>query len=134
MANDATEVELLVRDVITHLGLPFTVLSVNASPTGWNIVVRAGTGGMVRFTLVGGRPTSMRIAIQERLEAEPHGNDIWLIGSNPRLAGTTITADDYYPDTFHMIKRADNTMTIADLCDAANRCAHAFVSKANWVY
>jgi hypothetical protein len=67
---NATEVELLVRDVITHLGLPFTVLSVNASPTGWNIVVRAGTGGMVRFTLVGGRPTSMRIAIQERLEAE----------------------------------------------------------------
>ena len=67
---NATEVELLVRGVITHLGLPFTVLSVNASPTGWNIVVRAGTGGVVRFTLVGGRPISKRTAIQERLEAE----------------------------------------------------------------
>ena len=67
---NATEVELLVRGVITHLGLPFTVLSVNASPTGWNIVVRAGTGGVVRFTLIGGRPISMRTAIQERLEAE----------------------------------------------------------------
>ena len=66
---NATEIELLVRDVITHQGLPFTVLSVNASPTGWNIVVRAGTGGIVRFTLIGGRPVSMRTAIQERLEA-----------------------------------------------------------------
>jgi hypothetical protein len=67
---NATEVELLVRGVITHLGLPFTVMSVNASPTGWNIVVRAGTGGVVRFNLIGGRPISMRAAIQEQLEAQ----------------------------------------------------------------
>ena len=67
---NATEVELLVRGVITHMGLPFTVMSVNASPTGWNIVVRAGTGGIVRFNLLGGRPISMRAAIQATLEAE----------------------------------------------------------------
>ena len=67
---NATEVELLVRGVITHLGLPFTVVSVSGSPAGWNIVVRAGTGGVVRFTVMGGRPTSMRTTIQEKLEAE----------------------------------------------------------------
>lgn len=37
---NATEVELLVRGVLVHLGLPFTVLSVIGSPAGWNIVVR----------------------------------------------------------------------------------------------
>ena len=67
---NATEVELLVRGVITYTGLPFMVMSVYASPTGWTIVVRAGTGGVVRFNLEGGRPIAMRAAIQESLEAE----------------------------------------------------------------
>lgn len=67
---NATEVELLVRGVIVNRGLPFTVLSVNGTPAGWNIVVRSATGGMVRFTLVSGRPPAMRDTIQETLEAE----------------------------------------------------------------
>ena len=67
---NATEVELLVRGVIVHLGLPFTVLSVIASPTGWQIVVRAATGGLVRILVPPGRPVTMRTMIQERLEAE----------------------------------------------------------------
>ena len=67
---NATEVELLVRGVIVHLGLPFTVLSVIGSPAGWNIVVRAGTGEIARFTVAGGRPVAMRAAIQETLEAQ----------------------------------------------------------------
>ena len=67
---NATEVELLVRGVITHIGLPFTVISVNGSPTGWNIVVRGATGSLLRFNVIGGRPVSMRVAIQEKLEAE----------------------------------------------------------------
>jgi hypothetical protein len=65
----ANEVEELVRSVIVHIGLPFAVLSVIESPTGWNILVRAGTGGVVRFSIFGGRPLSMRIAIQQKLEA-----------------------------------------------------------------
>jgi len=65
----ANEVEELVRGVIVHNGLPFAVLSVIESPAGWNIQVRAGTGGMVRFTVFGGGPLPMRIAIQEKLEA-----------------------------------------------------------------
>jgi hypothetical protein len=68
---NTTEVDAIVRDVIVHLGLPFTVLSINESPAGWNIVVRAGTGGQVRFGVPGGRPLAMRVAIQEHLEAEP---------------------------------------------------------------
>jgi hypothetical protein len=66
----ATEVDALVRSVIVHLGLPFAVLSVIESPAGWDIQVRAGTGGVVRFTVLGGRPLAMRVAIQEKLEAE----------------------------------------------------------------
>jgi hypothetical protein len=66
---NATEVELLVRGVIVHLGLPFTVLSVIGSPAGWNIAVRQGTAAIVRFTLAGGRPAAMRAAIQVNLEA-----------------------------------------------------------------
>ena len=65
-----TEVDALVRSVIVHLGLPFAVLSVVKSPAGWNIQVRAGTGGVVRFSIPAGRPLAMRIAIQEKLEAE----------------------------------------------------------------
>ena len=65
---NTTEVETMVRSVIVHLGLPFSVLSVVGSPAGWNIRVRAATGGTVAFTVVGGRPLSMRAAIQERLE------------------------------------------------------------------
>ena len=67
---NTTEMEMLVRSVIVHLGLPFAVLSVIASPAGWNIQVRAGTGEVVRFTVLGGRPLAMRVAIQEKLEAE----------------------------------------------------------------
>ena len=67
---NATEVEELVRSVIVHIGLPFAVLSVVESPLGWNIQVRAGTGGVVRFTVLGGRPLAMRIAIQQKLVAE----------------------------------------------------------------
>jgi hypothetical protein len=65
-----TEVDAIVRSVIVHLGLPFSVMSVVESPTGWNIQVRAGTGGVVRFAVFDGRPVAMRVAIQERLEAE----------------------------------------------------------------
>jgi len=65
-----TEVDAIVRSVIVHLGLPFSVMSVVESPTGWNIQVRAGTGGVVRFAVFDGRPVAIRGAIQERLEAE----------------------------------------------------------------
>jgi hypothetical protein len=67
---NTSEVHALVRSVIVHLGLPFAVLSVIQSPAGWNIRVRAGTAGIVRFTVLGSRAISMRVAIQEKLEAE----------------------------------------------------------------
>jgi hypothetical protein len=67
---NTTEVDALVRSVIIDLGLPFAVLSVVESPAGWKILVRAGTGGVVRFTVFGSRPLAMRVAIQEKLEAE----------------------------------------------------------------
>ena len=67
---NASEVDALARSVIVHLGLPFTVVSVVAGAAGWNIQVRADTGRLVSFTLRDGRPLAMRLAIQEKLEAE----------------------------------------------------------------
>jgi hypothetical protein len=52
------------------LGLPFTVLFVVEWPVGWNIHVRAGTGGPKRFTVSNGRAAAMRAAIQENREAD----------------------------------------------------------------
>jgi hypothetical protein len=67
---NATEVERLVRDVIVHGGLPFTVLSVSSSPPGWTITVRSETGDVVQFPLADGRPVDMRITIQDTLEGQ----------------------------------------------------------------
>lgn len=64
-----SEVESLARDVIVHMGLPFTVLSVIGSPTGWNIMVRSSGTGVLRFTLNNASAVIMRRTIQETLEA-----------------------------------------------------------------
>jgi hypothetical protein len=65
-----SEVDALVRRVIIQLRAPFAVLSIVASPIGWNIQVRTGTRGTVSFTIADGRPLAMRGAIMARLEAE----------------------------------------------------------------
>ncbi len=67
---NVAKVEELVRSVIVQFGLPFAVLSVVESPVGWDIQVRASTAGVLRFTVRGSSPLAMRIAIQEKLEAE----------------------------------------------------------------
>lgn len=66
---NTVEVKALVRDVIVYYGLPFTVLSVVGSPRGWEIVVRAETGGTIPFTVADGRPVYLRETIQKTLEA-----------------------------------------------------------------
>ena len=68
---NTTEVEALVRSVIVHFGLPFTVVSVVGSAAGWNIQVRSGgTARIVSFAVAGRGALAIRIAVQERLEAE----------------------------------------------------------------
>lgn len=67
---NATDVERLVRDVIAHRGLPFTVLSVTSHPSGWKIEVRTDMGAVVSFPLSDGVPVAMRTAIEEMLEAQ----------------------------------------------------------------
>jgi hypothetical protein len=64
------EVEHLVRTVIVERGLPFALLSVNGSPAGWNIEVRAANSGVVCLRLVGSRPMAMRIDLQDALESK----------------------------------------------------------------
>jgi len=63
------EIESLVRDVITHYGLPVTIASVAPSPVGWEIRVRGDGGRIVAFTLYSGRPAAMRVSIEEHLDA-----------------------------------------------------------------
>jgi|SwirhirootsSR3_FD_contig_41_4711221_length_561_multi_2_in_0_out_0_2 hypothetical protein len=65
------DLEAMIRDVIIHLGLRFTVLSILESPAGWNIQLRSGGGGLMRFRVPDGRPSAMRVAIQNQLEAQP---------------------------------------------------------------
>jgi hypothetical protein len=61
----------MVRELIIHFGLPFTVLSIIKSPAGWNIQLRAGVGGPMRFSIPDGRPSAVRAAIQNQLDAQP---------------------------------------------------------------
>jgi hypothetical protein len=64
------EMKLLVRSVITIFALPFVIVSVVATAAGWKVMVRAGTGAIVRFTILAGEPDIMRGAIRRRLQAE----------------------------------------------------------------
>ena len=66
---NATNVQSLVRSVIVMFGLPFAVVSVFGSPAGWKVVVRAGTGEIVRFTVADGERDDMRSTIREALQA-----------------------------------------------------------------
>jgi len=64
------EMKLLVRSVITIFAMPFAIVSVVASAAGWNVMVRAGTGDIVRFNILADEPDTMRGAVRRRLQAE----------------------------------------------------------------
>ena len=64
------DVASIVRSAIVDRGLPFTVLTVSASASGWHVRLREQAGGIVSLTLPDGRPVDMRIAVQEQLEAQ----------------------------------------------------------------
>jgi hypothetical protein len=68
-AMTTADVEQLARNLIVERGLPCTLLSVTAAATGWNVMVRAGTGTLVRFAVSSQRPIAVRETIQETLEA-----------------------------------------------------------------
>jgi hypothetical protein len=69
-AITTADVERLARSVIVDRGFPCTLLSVSAAATGWNVMVRSGTGALVRFAVSSRRPVAVRQTIQEILEAE----------------------------------------------------------------
>jgi hypothetical protein len=66
----AADVERLARSLIVERGFPCTFLSVTAAAIGWNVMVRTGTGAIVRFVVPSQRPIAVREAIQEALEAK----------------------------------------------------------------
>ena len=64
------DLERPVKNIIVERGLGCTWLSVSGAATGWNVMVRADTGGIIRFTLSTQRAVVARVAIEEMLEAE----------------------------------------------------------------
>ena len=60
--------EALMRNIIRHRRLPFTLHSVSGAVDAWHIVVRDTAGAMMSLTVAAGRPIDIRSAIQERLE------------------------------------------------------------------
>jgi hypothetical protein len=49
--------------------------------------------------------------------AQPSGNDILLVGSNPRIAGSGVPAgNNYAPDTFRIARMPTGQWAIADVC------------------
>ena len=64
------QVTAIVKDVIVHYGLPFTLVSVNAFERRWEILLRAESGRTIPLSVHDGRPSDMRQTIQDRLEAE----------------------------------------------------------------
>jgi hypothetical protein len=66
----AGDVERVARSIIVERGFPCTLLSVTAVATGWTVLVRAGTGAFVRFAVNSQRPTAVREAIQDTLDAQ----------------------------------------------------------------
>jgi hypothetical protein len=66
----ATDVQSLVRSVIIVFALPFAVVSVTGAPAGWKVVVRSGTGDILRFTVADGERDDMRLTIRNVLQAE----------------------------------------------------------------
>jgi hypothetical protein len=63
------DVERVARSVIVERGFPCTLLSVTAAAVGWNVMVRVGTGPLLRFAVSTERPVAVREAIQAALEA-----------------------------------------------------------------
>jgi hypothetical protein len=64
----------IVRSVIVERGLPFDLLAVASSPSGWVMRLARPTSDHSRnillMTVPDGRPVAVRVAIQERLEGE----------------------------------------------------------------
>ena len=67
-AMTTADVERLVRSVIVERGLGCTVLSVTGAPAGWNVMVRSGAGGLVRFGVSTQRSIAARATIVELLK------------------------------------------------------------------
>jgi hypothetical protein len=64
------DVERLIRNVIVERGFGCTLLAVSGASGGWHVIVRAGTGNLVRFVLPTDRAVAARVAIEEILEAQ----------------------------------------------------------------
>jgi hypothetical protein len=64
------DVELIVKDVLTELGAPFSLIVVNRTMTGWTATLKARRGGVIKLPLPDGPPASVRASVRQRIEAE----------------------------------------------------------------
>lgn len=64
------DVAAIVRGVLVDRGFPYAVVSVAASASGWDIRLQGQGGGIRSISIPDGRPVFVRVAFQERLEAQ----------------------------------------------------------------
>lgn len=60
----------IARSVIVERGLPYELLTVTASPSGWDMRLRRHARDILLVVIPDVQPLAIRVAIQERLEAE----------------------------------------------------------------
>jgi hypothetical protein len=65
-----SQVTAIVKDVIVHYALPFTLVSVNSSDRRWDILVRAESGRTIPLSVADGAPHYVRETVQEKLGAQ----------------------------------------------------------------
>lgn len=63
------DIEAIVQSVIVERGLPLDLVSVTASPRGWELRVRFDTQNTASVIVPDGPPAFVRAVLQERLEA-----------------------------------------------------------------
>ncbi|OAD21807.1 membrane protein [Candidatus Thiomargarita nelsonii] len=80
-----------------------------------------GTYGTMRTTYF--NPTTyMNEVVDQDMHLQSYQNEMFLVGSNPKVGGTNIPAL-YSPDTFRLKRLPDGSLTISDMCDQNGVCA-----------
>jgi len=80
-----------------------------------------GIYGTMRTTYF--NPTTyMNEVVDQDMHLQSYQNEMFLVGSNPKVGGTNIPAL-YSPDTFRLKRLPDGSLTISYMCDQNGVCA-----------
>jgi|APTNR8051073442_1049403.scaffolds.fasta_scaffold44223_1 hypothetical protein len=74
------------------------------------VLVMQGDTGLFRVQTMNG-------TFDQTMALQPYGNDVLLVGSNPRVAGSGIPAGNVYqPDIFRIVQTSPGQWAFADVC------------------